>query len=238
MSNFKTSFVKGVVIFAIIYYTNVMIKLQKRKFLLIILCVIAVLSGLTASVFAGFNIIYIKTYVTGLSMSPTLNAGMESGQKGDKIYINRFAKLKVDDIVVLDVTNNPAFEGNYIVKRLIAVEGDIVNIEYDNENKQYNLIVNGEVLYSKENAFGAPFEPNTVSCLQNYIEENLNDSSRICEQGIIIKKGEVFLLGDNWNVSKDSSLLGPFNKSDLVGRVDIVVHKGENTFAKIMQHIF
>lgn len=213
-----------------------MVKFKKYNCILTLLSIISIIIALMAIICTGFNFVYIKTYVKGLSMYPTLNANVSDGEQGDKIYINRFAKSKLNDIVVLDVTDNPDFPNSeYIIKRVIALEGDVVNIEFDNDTNQYNLIVNGNIVYSKPStALGY----NTYNCLKSYIQNNENDSSRINENGIIIKSGEVFLLGDNWNISKDSSLVGPFKYSDIVGPVDIIVHKGENSFIKILKGIF
>ena len=103
---------------------------------------------LIVSLFAGFFIEYIRNNVNGSSMAPTLNSTFSITGERDIVYINRFAKVSCDDIVVLDLRNNPNF-GNYAIKRLIAMEGDIVNIVWDNENRQYNLIVNDKIVESK-----------------------------------------------------------------------------------------
>jgi signal peptidase I len=173
-------------------------------------------------------------------MLPTLNTTYTINGKRDIVYINRFNKGKVGDIVVLDLRDNPTFEG-YSIKRLVAVEGDIVNIIFDTHNLQYNLVVNGKVVESRPNK---DFGYNTYGCFRDYILLHENDSSRVVKndsneiEGIAIKKGEIFVLGDNWDVSKDSSLVGPLNKKTIVGRVDIVVEPGENEFLTVLKRIF
>lgn len=210
----------------------------KLNILKIITCVMIVFS-LIVSVCAIFNVLYIKTYVNGLSMFPTLNSSLEQTGKRDILYINRFGKVEVGDIVVLDLRDNPNFN-SYAVKRLIAIENDIVNIEYDVENRQYNLLVNNKIVISKEHI---DFGYNTYDCFKRYIENHQQDSTRIAKEngvvkGVIIKKDEVFVLGDNWEVSKDSSLIGPISEKNIVGRVDIIIEPNENDFIEILKGIF
>lgn len=206
------------------------------------LCALAIIGALISSIFAGFNIIYIKTYVKGQSMSPTLNVNVPEGARGDTVYINRFASLKRNDIVVLKVSDS---DDEYIIKRLVALAGDVVNIEQDEQGQKYNLVVNDEVLYSRpyyEN--GKKIEYGTVDFFNNYIEEHKNDEGRILKgengemRGVIIKPGEAYLLGDNWSVSRDSSLLGPYKYKNIVGRVDFIVKRNQNDLINILNKIF
>ena len=53
-----------------------------------------------------------------------------------------------------------------------------------------------------------------------------------------IKKGEIFVLGDNWEYSKDSSLVGPLDKNLIIGRVDIVIKPHQNEILSILKKIF
>lgn len=222
------------------FYNTTMYKINtlKLNILKIITCVMIVFSFIV-SICAIFNVLYIKTYVNGLSMLPTLNSSLEQSGKRDIVYINRFGKVEVGDIVVLDLRDNPNFE-SYAIKRLIATENDIVNIEYDSENRQYNLLVNDKIVTSKEYV---DFGYNTYDCFKRYIENYQQDSTRIVKEngtikGVIIKKGEVFVLGDNWEVSKDSSLIGPVMAKNIVGRVDIIIEPNENSLIEILKGIF
>lgn len=173
-------------------------------------------------------------------MYPTLNLNLNQTGKRDVVYINRFANVKHDDIVVLDLRNNANFK-SYVVKRLIASGGDVVNMAYDGNARQYNVIVNNEIVYSK------PYKDFGYSAYDNftqYINSHLDDASRILKdeyglpQGVILKANEVFVMGDNWDVSKDSTLFGPFNKKYIVGRVDIVVKPNQNEFIQVLKRIF
>ena len=86
----------------------------------------AILSALlvAASFFAlvniVFNVSYIKTDVYQISMYPTLNANVANNdEQGDKVYVNKFAKVSRGDIVVAEVDWNE----KPIIKRLCACPG-------------------------------------------------------------------------------------------------------------------
>ena len=217
-----------------------MYKLPRTKINLLRAIAVAIaIFAIVVSVCTVFNVVYIRTYVNGKSMQPTLNTSFDITDKRDVVYINRFAKVSIDDIVVLDLRNHPNFSG-YTVKRLIATEGDIVNIVYNSQSQEYDLLVNDAVFYSKPNLGGGY---NTYNSFLQYIENHEQDASRIYKendiaQGVIVKKGEIFVLGDNWEVSKDSSLVGPLKKNTIVGRVDIVVKPHQNEFVQILKRIF
>ncbi len=219
------------------WYNINMYEISSRKLLglQIMTCVIIVFAILSV-IISSFFIVYSRTYVKGMSMYPTLNSP-QSNQR-DVIYINRFNKGVKGDIIVLDLRKNNNF-GNYTIKRLIASEGDIVNIVFD--GNQYNLIVNEQIIYSKPNsALGY----NTYSSFETYVKNHINETSRISKnadeevKGVIVQKGEIFVLGDNWNLSKDSSLVGPISKKSVVGRVDIVVKPSQNELLTILKRIF
>lgn len=209
-----------------------------RLILLRVITAVIVFCALIVSAVAGFFTVYTRTYVKGVSMTPTLNEIYAQSGKKDVVYINRFNKGKVGDIVVLDLRDHPNFE-NYAIKRLVAVEGDIVNIAFDNQG--YHLIVNGKTIQTKEKKQGGY---NTYGCFRDYILLHEQDTTRVIKddqnqvEGIKIKQGEIFVLGDNWDGSEDSSKVGPLPKKTLVGRVDIVVKPGKNEICTILKRIF
>ena len=168
----------------------------------------------------AFNIVYIKTKVSGLSMYPTLNTQ-------DRIYINRFEDGKIDDIVVAHIADekqwfNPHNE-DYVIKRLIGRGGDKVKLT-KTEEFTYEVQVNGKTLYTTNSTLIANSYYNFVQ----YVEQNQDDTTRIEDGAVIIKKNEVFIMGDNWDSSYDCSSCGPISKDCIVGRVDIRVAKTQN----------
>lgn len=224
-----------------------MVKISKtHKVLVWIICIWSAFWALVAGCFFGFNVVYAHTYVRGWSMLPTLNLNVDSGEKGDCVYYKRFSKnFDRDDIVIIDVTNNAKFihsndYGDYIIKRVIGVEGDSVNIEYDNTEKQYSVVVYNKANPSGKTIYTRPYKSGgylTYVQFKAYIQ-NEDNVDKVSEQGVKVGAGEVFVLGDNWEISKDSSAVGCLKVKDVVGKIDIIVPKGENAFIKIIKHIF
>ena len=212
----------------------------KRLCLIRIITCVVVFFALLSSGYILINVVYIRTPVNGSSMYPTLNLDYEATGKRDFVYINRFADVNIDDIVVLDLRNNPNFTG-YAVKRLIAKEGDIVNIVWDGQTQKYNVLVNNNIIYSKPYQQGG-YETydNFKSNILNNEEYNKdivkNDNNEIL--GLRIAKNQVFVLGDNWNISKDSSIYGTFAESTIVGKVDIIIQPKDIEVWEIIKKIF
>lgn len=133
-----------------------------------------------ALIIAIFAVIFIFLFVArpvgvdGSSMEPTL-------QHGDNLILsNLLYTPEIGDIVVL---TKDTFENGEksIVKRIIAKEGQEVDIDFINGD----VYIDGEIIdepYIKE---------------KTYLEEGL-------QLPAIIPEGHVFVMGDNRNNSKDS----------------------------------
>jgi len=141
---------------------------------------IAIVIGVLIVVFVGQ-----RTIVHDISMEPTL-------VEGDNLLVEklsfRFGWLKRGDIIVF---KSPE-EDRQLIKRLIAVEGDKVEIV---DGKVY---VNGEL-----SLIGLPEEPATPS------GEYSN---------LTLEKGYVYVLGDNRQYSHDSTEFGPIKADWITGR--------------------
>lgn len=127
--------------------------------------------------------------VVGHSMVPTL-------QDGDKIIITRLAgDYDVGDIVVL---RKDTFRAEPIVKRIIAEEGQTVDIDF----------TTGTV-YVDDVALDEP-----------YINERTYDPQDF-EGPVLIPEGHVFVLGDNRNNSTDSrrATIGTVDERYIMGKV-------------------
>ncbi len=125
--------------------------------------------------------------VDGTSMVPTL-------QDRDQIIARSFLYTpKAGDIVVVDGYTN---YGAPLVKRVIGVGGDTVDINFDTGD----VIVNGQVID----------EP--------YIAEPTQTSYDV-QFPVTVPDGHLFLMGDNRNRSKDSrhSDIGFIDERDILG---------------------
>ena len=208
----------------------------KRLILFRVITIVIIPFALFWTLLAGFNVLYTRAPVSGLSMYPTLNRELSTTNKHDVIYINNFGKFHKNDIVVMDLRDNPDF-GDFIIKRLVATAGDVVSITI--EDNHYALKVNTQLIYTKSFKEGL----DTYLAFINYIKEHMYQSSRIVklaneEYGVKVNDDEVFVLGDNWNVSKDSATVGPLKKKTIIGKVGFIVPAGQNEFISIVKQIF
>ena len=97
------------------------------------------------------------------------------------------------------VCTSDAFDGEALVKRVIAVEGDTVDISKDGY-----MVVNGEALY----------EP--------YVKEAIRDSARGTQRyPLTVLEDHLFVVGDNRNHSTDSRFLevGQIEEARVIGKV-------------------
>ena len=170
-----------------------------------------------------FGFTYISTPVIGTSMQPTLNVKGEN--KSDIVYVNRFSGFTYGDIVVIhkeDETNKN------IIKRVIALGGDTVALQFNNGTGQVELFVNN-ALQTETYIYGYPDQTGMATTLTNF--ELLKDTQPTLfntEGALVVPNNTVFVLGDHREVSADSSVDGPYAMESVVGRVDYIVPYGQN----------
>jgi signal peptidase I len=148
------------------------------------------------AVIIGFLIVTFvaqRTVVFKYSMEPTL-------QEGDNLLVEkispRLGKFYPGDIVVIKHAT-PSFseEGKEIIKRIIAVEGDKVEI------KDGKVIINGKVQVEK------------------YIKGDQTPAGPNPEHNnLVVPKGHVYVLGDNRTNSADSRTMGPIEIKKIHGK--------------------
>ena len=156
-------------------------------------CVVAaLLCGILIFVFIGRVI-----GVDGTSMIPTLH-------HGDQVVIsNLFFTPKYGDIVVL---KTESFGDSPLVKRVIAVEGQTVDIDF----VKGEVTVNGEVL-----------QEDYIADLTT-LREDFNGP-------VTVPPGCVFVMGDNRNASTDSrsERVGMVDKRNIFGKVYMILIPAE-----------
>lgn len=134
--------------------------------------------------------------VSGESMYPTLT-------DRDILLVNQVNyEPSRGDIVLIDISES-ALLGKYIVKRIIATEGDTISLDYEGNS----VYVNG------------------VRVSESYINHNPRDPMEAIDAinniSYQVPPGTVFVMGDNRNESIDSrsDLLGMIEKTNVVGKV-------------------
>ena len=138
-------------------------------------------------------------------MTPTLLNGDRLTLLSNTLY----SDPKPGDVVVATVPSYDKDEA--IVKRVIAVEGQTVDIQYDFDGNA-TVYVDGEAMD----------EP--------YINETmLHASYNTIEFPVTVPEGSVFVMGDNRNHSADSRYppIGIFDKRYVLGKVLMVVWPGQ-----------
>ncbi len=168
--------------------------------IVLLVIVLAVASALLVKYFVLDSFI-----VDGISMYPTLDGGNganldDDDSNGETLFLNKVAKIQRGDIVVF-VPTSGAFKGRALVKRVIALGGDHVQIF---ENTVY---LNGEKLE------------------EDYI--NLSEVA-VYDQTLdfYVEEGNMFCMGDNRNHSSDCRLFGQVSLDTVVGKCFLI--KGLN----------
>ncbi len=133
--------------------------------------------------------------VEGSSMNNTLTTN-------DKVVVtNLFYTPHNNDIIVI---SHGASYDKPLIKRVIATEGQSINLDYENER----IIVEGTVLdepYINGTTFGG-----------NYADYEIPE---------VVPEGKIFVMGDNRAVSKDSRSyeIGLIDVDSVIGKAQFVI---------------
>ncbi len=155
--------------------------------------IIEMFAAVTVSIILCFSFVFRLNVVEGPSMEETLHTG-EYLVVSDILY----DPTPGDIVVVHDIT---AGRSDPIVKRVVAVGGDTVDIDFDS----WTLKVNGEIV--DESAFRTLKGSYLLRSDYNFPIE--------------VDEGCVFVMGDNRNNSSDSrsSEIGMIDERCVVGKV-------------------
>ncbi len=148
-----------------------------------------------AAVMILTNFVFRHSEVDGGSMMKTLH-------DGDHLIISDlFYTPDYGDIVVF---SSDKTDGKALVKRIVALEGDEVDFYF--AEGRYLLFVNNKLIEEDYAYIGG--EGHVLSEVENYV----------------VKKGEVFVLGDHRNDSHDSRSFGAIDVDSILGRVVIRIY--------------
>lgn len=174
--------------------SNKNVKRGKKDVFLIVLIVLCVLLAILIIFEFCFENKYMSVEISGSSMEHTLS-------DGDVVYADRKAIAQRGDIVVIDVSHyreRDGFEDDFIIKRVIGLEGDYLRYS---DGALF-------VRYAGETEFKPIEEDYAIGTAKYNFEHQVG-------------QGEVFFMGDNRDVSKDSSSskVGIYHVADIVGVV-------------------
>ncbi len=178
-----------------------------------------VLEIIDAVVVAVFAMIVLFTFliriitVKGPSMNNTLH-------NGDVLLLSSFAyEPKNGDIVVIE---SSAF-GDTIIKRIVATEGQTLDIDYDAEGG-CTVAVDGEII--EEDYIAEPMVDSDSFSQSFYDAENTAYHYEV-------PRGYVFVMGDNRNSSTDSRTIGFVDTDEIVGKVVFRMYASEDSIGKV-----
>ena len=145
---------------------------------------------LLLAVFLVFQFVVGISFVKGDSMKPTL-------ENGQMVFYTRFTReYKTGDVVSVRV---PA--GEYYVKRVIATEGDTIDL------KDGKVYVNDKLLS----------EP--------YVNGETSEDSGNVIYPYTLTENQVFVMGDNREVSMDSRAFGAVSERQIKGKLWVYAGK-------------
>ncbi len=142
-------------------------------------------------------------YIPSDSMYPTL-------KEGDRVLVNKLSYKLHDvnrgDIVVFErPPEETATDIPDLIKRVVGLPGEQIVIESG------HVYVDGSLL-------DEPYLPDGVTTTTDNAPYKCTR-----EDPCVVPEGDVWVMGDNRNDSKDSRYFGPIEESSIVGRAFVIV---------------
>lgn len=188
---------------------------------------------LSALALMCFSLCIIECEVVGTSMQPNLNA--KGGQKSDIAYVNKFDHdYEYGDIVVIEGAKE------IIIKRVMGLPGDIIDIVKIEDEFKFER--NGQLIeedYLKLNYnLSEERVVNGMGSVYDKLQLLKTRKPELFENDkLIVPENEIFVLGDNREVSSDSAINGPYSMSDVMGIVEDIRYYGEGEFEYVADYV-
>ena len=138
------------------------------------------------------HFVFTPVVVKGDSMDPTLI-------DGERVIALKNTEIKRFDIVTFPAPDDP---GKNYIKRVIGLPGD--TIEYKNDE----LYINGK-------EYEEPYLDDDQPLTSDFTLNDLFGAEKVPE-------GELFVLGDNRRISKDSRIIGMIKEKNIMADVKFV----------------
>lgn len=177
-------------------------KKEKDGLLVSIYDIVETLAKVTVFVMLLFAFVIRLNIVSGHSMDVTLYGGVQIGpdryKGGEWLAVSDigYEPTRGDIVIVHNISAAPYDDP--IVKRVIAVGGQTIDIDFDT----WTVTVDGEVIDES-----------------SYI--HLEGSNFVVPHvtfPLTLGENEIFVMGDNRNLSADSRIFGPVDKRCVVGK--------------------
>ena len=195
-----------------------------------------------------FYSIFFKIPVVGPSMKPTFNIlAPDNEVDEDSIYkdvavVNRFNRGTNGDIVIVAKDElDSSGQQKYIIKRLIAKEGQTLTLRKNSTTSQYySFFLDGQKIDESYIANPADMDGDyfLVFVQRNSAQISYSQDENLVQASITIPQGKIFVLGDNRGHSTDSVIDGCYDESAIVGTVAFSYKYNENIFIGIWRAIF
>lgn len=180
-----------------------------------------------------FSFCMIECEVVGTSMQPNLN--VKGAHKSDIAYVNKLDNdYEYGDIIVIDGAKE------IIIKRVLGLPGDIIDIVKVDDD--FKLERNGQIIHEDYIKLNYNISEERVidgmgSVYDKFQLLKTKKPELFVNDKLVVPEDEIFVLGDNREVSSDSSINGTYAMSDIMGIVEDIRYYGEGEFEYLADYV-